>query len=126
MAEDLQRKMQAELETYQTLQKEYRKALTVRQQLETQLTENNMVSDELKMLKDDTAIFKSVGPILVKTELVEAKQNVLKRIEYISKEMKRVEEQIAGIEKKQDTSRETLQKFQQQIQQAQMRAAMQA
>lgn len=71
-------------------------------------------------------MFKSVGPVLIKTELVEAKQNVNKRIDFISKELKKVDEVIASLEKKQDTHREALQKLQHQLQQAQVKAALHA
>lgn len=47
-------------------------------------------------------------------------------MDYISKEIKRVDELIASIEKKQDTHREALTKLQHQLQQAHVKAAMQA
>lgn len=145
MGDDLQRKIQSELEVYKSLQKgnllyyyfynkltslllilEYSKVVQTRQQLDGQLNENQIVKDELNILRDDAAVYKSVGPILIKTDLVEAKQNVAKRMDYISKEIKRIDDQILSIEKKQDTHREILQKLQHQFQQAQVKAAMKA
>ncbi|KAK9693091.1 Prefoldin subunit [Popillia japonica] len=126
MADDLQRKIQSELEIYKSLQKEYSKAVQTRQQLDGQLNENQIVKDELNILREDSAVYKSVGPILIKTDLVEAKQNVAKRMDYIGKEMKRIDDQILSIEKKQDGHREILQKLQHQFQQAQVKAAMKA
>ncbi|KAI4469616.1 prefoldin subunit 6 [Holotrichia oblita] len=126
MADDLQRKIQSELEIYKSLQKEYSKAVQTRQQLDGQLNENQIVKDELNILREDSAVYKSVGPILIKTDLVEAKQNVAKRMDYIGKEMKRIDDQILNIEKKQDGHREILQKLQHQFQQAQVKAAMKA
>lgn len=76
------------------------------------------------MLKSDATVYKSIGPILIKTELIEAKQNVSKRMDYIGKELKRVDELILSLEKKQDTHRESLQKLQHQFQQSQVKAAM--
>ena len=38
-------------------------------------------------LADGNVIYKLIGPILVKQELLEAKQTVEKRLEYISKEL---------------------------------------
>lgn len=67
-----------------------------------------------------------MGPVLIKTELVEAKQNVSKRMDYITKEIKRVDDLIVNLEKKQDTHREALQKLQHQFQQAQVKAALHA
>lgn len=90
------------------------------------MNENEIVKEELNLLKADGKVFKSVGPVLIKTELVEAKQNVGKRIDYISKELNKVDGLIASLEKKQDTHREAVQKFQHQLQQAQVKAALQA
>ena len=42
---------------------------------------------ELDRLEDGAEVFKLIGPVLIKQELSEAKQNVQKRIDYISKEM---------------------------------------
>jgi len=56
--------------------------------LESQLNENKCVLDELNLLGPDNKVFKLCGPILVKQELEDSRQNVGKRIEYISKELK--------------------------------------
>lgn len=61
-------------------------------------------------------VFKLCGPVLVKQELDESKQNVNKRIDFISKELKRCNDTLVTMEKKQDKQRETLQKLQQQLQ----------
>lgn len=42
---------------------------------------------ELDLLKKDDIIYKLVGPVLLKQDLVEAGQTVDKRIEYIQNEM---------------------------------------
>lgn len=42
------------------------------------------------MLKDDSKVYKLVGPILAKTDLEECMQNVTKRIEFIDKEIARL------------------------------------
>ena len=42
---------------------------------------------ELDLMEDDSVVYKLIGPVLVKQELAEARQNVDKRLEYISKEM---------------------------------------
>lgn len=103
---------------------EYQKAISTRQQLDGQLNENQIVKTELDLLRDEAQVYKLVGPILIKTELVEAKQNVSKRMDYISNELKRIDDQVLVLEKKQDTHREAMQKLQQQFEQAQLKAAM--
>ena len=56
---------------------------------------------ELELLEDDAVVYKMVGPLMVKQDLVEAKSNVGKRLEYIDGEMTRLDSQLASIEKKQ-------------------------
>lgn len=61
-------------------------------------------------------VYKLFGPVLVKQELEESRQNVAKRMEYIKKELKRCNDTIDALEKRQDKHRENLQKLQQQFQ----------
>nr|SVE91561.1 EOG090X0MQF [Daphnia sinensis] len=126
MAEALQKKMQQEVEKFKAIQKEYQTVISSRQQLDSQLTENNGVKEELSLLESDANVFKLIGPVLVKQDLEEACQNVNKRIDYITAETKRLEKTIEDLDKKQDTQREALGKLQQQLQQAQVKAAMKA
>ncbi|ESN92141.1 hypothetical protein HELRODRAFT_89869 [Helobdella robusta] len=114
MAEAIQKKLAAELEQFKALQTSYQKYISARQKLDAQLTENNMVLDEMKLLEDDSTVYKLVGPVLVKQDTVEATQNVEKRIKYISDEIKRHEGLIKEVESKQDSLRETITKLQSQ------------
>ena len=52
-----------------------------------------MVSQELNILNEgeNFTIYKMIGPILAKQDLVEAKNNVKTRLEYITKECDRLE-----------------------------------
>ncbi len=61
--------------------------LEARQQLETQLQENKIVLEEFEKLDDDAKVYKQTGPVLLPQDLDEAKVNVEKRIEFITKEM---------------------------------------
>ena len=88
------------------------KHISQRQILESQLTENKFVKEvsndkywkekiqncnsclfenkkkkELDLLKKDDTVYKLVGPVLLKQDLVEAVQTVDKRISYIQGEM---------------------------------------
>ncbi|VVC88489.1 unnamed protein product [Leptidea sinapis] len=76
MAEEIQKKLQKELEIYNGLQKEYVKAAALKQQLDSQLSENKAVKEELILLKNDSEVYKLIGPVLVKQDLEEAKQNL--------------------------------------------------
>lgn len=101
---------------------EYQKTLSVRQQLGGQLFESETVKSELDLVKKDQEVYKLIGPVLIKQDLEEALQNVNKRMDYIKGELKRIDDTITDMEKKQDTQRDLLNKLQQQYQKAQLSA----
>lgn len=68
-------------------------------------------------------VYKLYGPVLIKQDLEESRQNVVKRMDYIKKELKRCNDNIEDLEKKQDKHRENIQKHQQQLQSVQQLAA---
>nr|KAF6276709.1 prefoldin subunit 6 [Myotis myotis] len=102
MAELIQKKLQGEVEKYQQLQKDLSKSMSGRQKLEAQLTENNIVKEELALLDASNVVFKLLGPVLVKQELGEARATVGKRLDQQSEQQ-----------------RETLAQLQQEFQRAQ-------
>lgn len=53
----------------------------------------------------------------MKQDLEESRQNVGKRMDYIKKELKRCNDSLEDLEKKQDKQRENIQKLQQRLQQ---------
>ncbi|TMW46875.1 hypothetical protein DOY81_008039 [Sarcophaga bullata] len=112
----LVKKLQSELEAYQNLQKTCVKLLKQRTLLESQLNENKCVLDELNLLGPENRVYKLYGPVLVKQELEESRQNVGKRIEYISKELKSSTDTLESVEKDITKHREAVQKLQQQYQ----------
>ncbi|XP_001599529.1 prefoldin subunit 6 [Nasonia vitripennis] len=122
MVEEIQRKLQNEIDQFKQVQKDYHKALSKRQQLDSQLNENTVVKEELDLLKAGNEVYKLIGPVLIKQELIEAKENVNKRMAFISAEIKHTENLIVTLDKKQETHRENLDKLQQSFQQAQIRA----
>lgn len=65
----------------------FQTAVEARQQLDSQLRENEQVAKEFNRLKQDNQVYKLIGPVLVKQDQVEAKTNVDKRIEFIKGEM---------------------------------------
>ncbi len=46
-----------------------------------------LVCQEMARLEEGAAVYKKMGPVLVKQDVDESRQNVQKRIEYISAEM---------------------------------------
>ncbi|CAB0008495.1 unnamed protein product [Nesidiocoris tenuis] len=89
--------------------------------LQTELDKLKDVGKQL--LKSDGEVYKMIGPVLVKQELNEAKQNVCKRIDYITAELKRMDDLISTLDAEQDQQREKLAKLQQQFQLQQTKAA---
>ncbi|XP_061477558.1 prefoldin subunit 6 [Rhineura floridana] len=126
MAEALQKKLQGELERYQQLQKDINKCMAARQKLEAQLTENNVVKEELDFLDSSNSVYKLIGPVLVKQDTEEAKATVGKRLDYITGEIKRYEAQMQEYDKKAEQQRETLARLQQDFQKAQAKVAVKA
>ncbi|KAG7464502.1 hypothetical protein MATL_G00166230 [Megalops atlanticus] len=122
MAEAIQKKLQSELEKYQQMQKDVSKSMSARQKLEAQLTENNIVKEELDLLDGQNTVYKLIGPVLVKQDLDEAKATVAKRLEYINGEIQRYETLLKEMERKSDQHREVLASLQQEYQRAQGRA----
>ncbi|TRY84408.1 hypothetical protein DNTS_035749 [Danionella cerebrum] len=126
MAEVIQKKLQSELEKYQQLQKDVSKSMSARQKLEAQLTENNIVKEELSLLDSQNTVYKLIGPVLVKQDLDEAKATVGKRLEYINGEIQRYETLLKEMERKSEQHREVLSSLQQEYQRAQGQAVAKA
>merc|ERR1712029_1181097 len=114
--QNMQSSMQEKVEKLQGLQKTQQKTLMARQTLDSQLSENKLVKEELDNLEEGAKVFKLIGPALIRQENTDAKQNVNKRIDYISGELKRQDEALADLDKKQDVLREELQTIQTQMQ----------
>ena len=100
--EMLQKQLQENLGLFKNNQKEMSRCISNRQQLEAQLSENTIVLEELNLLEPEADVFKLIGPVLVKQDLTESKLNVQKRIDYISGELKRFEEQIKKLQTEQE------------------------
>merc|ERR1712142_1316204 len=104
----LQEKLSSETEKFRALQKELQKCLSSAQQLEAQLKENEVVKEELGLVKDDSNVYKLIGPVLVKQDLVEARSNVDKRLQYIEGEVKRNDSTLTDLKKKQLEQKEVI------------------
>ncbi|CAG8705594.1 5910_t:CDS:2 [Dentiscutata erythropus] len=72
----LETRLETATTEYQKLQKEITNAVENLQKLDSQLQENEIVQKEFGLLKDDSNIYKLVGPVLVKQDKVEATENV--------------------------------------------------
>merc|ERR1711907_286098 len=102
----MQAEMQADAENFKKAQGENQKLVGQRTQLHQQISENQMVEKELKMLEDEAKVFKLVGPVLIPQDLIEAKAK--KRLEYMQGETDK-------IDKKMKENNELMEKTQQKV-----------
>ena len=93
--------LEGHLNNFRTLQKEIGKLQSSSSEQGTRILENEMVLKELELLEDEAQVFKLIGPVLVKQELVEVKNNVSKRIEFIKNDISRLEQSVKNKEKEQ-------------------------
>ncbi|KAF2025533.1 hypothetical protein EK21DRAFT_76196, partial [Setomelanomma holmii] len=100
---DVQKKLQDLSDSYQNLQGELSTAVEARQKLESQQQENATVKKEFDILDDDANIYKQIGPVLLKQDKTEAVMAVNGRLEFIDKDIKRIEKQIKDIQDKAET-----------------------
>mmetsp|Transcript_2135 Transcript_2135/g.3065 ORF Transcript_2135/g.3065 Transcript_2135/m.3065 type:complete len:139 (-) Transcript_2135:2705-3121(-) len=113
----------AEMVKYRSYQDEIVQKRTALQQLMAQQNENEMVQQELQLLKDDSHVYKMVGPVLLKNELEEAKLTVSKRLEFIVSELKRAERSLKEIEEKANETAKKINELQGLMQKAAVEAA---
>lgn len=118
-SKELQRQLELEVDNLRTIQKDISKSHQMSRQYTLQHSENEVVKRELDLLEEDAVVYKLIGPVLVKQDLLEAKANVAKRIEYISTELKRLENTLKSLEQKESSKREDVMKVQQRLQTSQ-------
>ena len=85
-------------------------------QLTAQKSENDSVKLEFEKLEASAKIWKLTGPLMVLQETDEAKANVDKRIDFISKELEKVESMIKKTESEFESKRQDLIQIQTQLQ----------
>ena len=83
-----QSEVQDEIKKYEDTRKKLSSLITSRQKLLAQQHENQMVKVELDALEgDEGVVYKLIGPVLVKVEVEEAKNNVNSRLKWFTQEM---------------------------------------
>ena len=73
-------------EFFLSLETELQANVEARKTFTQQATENEMVLEELKSLEAGANVYKLIGPMLAKQDVVEATSNVTKRLEFINAE----------------------------------------
>jgi prefoldin beta subunit len=123
---EIQRKLETDVTEIKKIEAEYTKVYAAKQSLVEKKSENEMVLAEFNLMSADASVYKLVGPVLAKQDVAESKTNVEKRIEYITKEIERmdkleqdfqskVEERRANIQKLQEDMRREIMKEQQNL-----------
>ncbi|KAI2183671.1 Prefoldin subunit 6 [Ophidiomyces ophidiicola] len=115
---DGQKQLQTLSDDYQKLQLELQEVVDAREKLEAQNQENKSVQKEFDTIDDDANIYKLIGPILLKQDKNDAILAVTGRLDFIDKEIKRIEKQIADIQEKSEKKKIEVVQFQNQLQQA--------
>ncbi|KAJ1953755.1 Prefoldin subunit 6 [Linderina pennispora] len=116
MSEAQRKRLETETMAMQKMQKEYQTLVINRQQLDSQLQENELVDKEFKLMKDDARVYKLTGPVLLLQDKTEAATNVEKRLEFIRSEIKRVDGRIETLAKEQEKKSVEIFKLQMDIQ----------
>ncbi|KAI0063991.1 Prefoldin beta-like protein [Artomyces pyxidatus] len=115
----IEARLQAASNEYQRLQADLSNVVEARQRLDAQLSENELVKKEFASLTPNNTIFKLVGPVLVKQDQTEAKNNVNTRLDFIQGEIKRIEGQLKEIGEKSEKKKQELVELQNALQQQQ-------
>merc|ERR1711972_1098083 len=114
-----QQRVEKELEQFKALQESIQKSYESRMGLVAQQQETQLVKEEFENLEDGAVVYKLIGPVLVKQAVDDSKDNVSKRLEYISGELDRSNKVIEGMEKELQDKQKQLIKMQQELQESQ-------
>ena len=107
-----------EIANFRDIQEQLQRVRNDLQLVMSQLTENEMVKQELALLDSSTNVYKMVGPVLIKNSLEDANETVSKRLEFINGEKKRLEEKAKELETRGNAIASKVQQMQSKLQQA--------
>ena len=92
---------------------EFTNVYKARQSLIEKKSENEMVLAEFNLMSSNANVYKLVGPVLAKQEVPDAKGNVEKRIEFITKEIERMDKLEVDFNARIEDKRKNIMKLQQ-------------
>ena len=108
---EIQRKLETDVTEIKKIEAEYTKVYSAKQSLVEKKSENEMVLAEFNLMSADASVYKLVGPVLAKQDVGESKANVEKRIEYITKEIERMDKLEQDFQSKVEERRANIQKL---------------
>ena len=109
---EIQTKMEAEVAEIKKIESEYTKIFGAKQQLQEKKSENEMVLTEISLMGPEANLYKLVGPIMAKQDVSDGKASVQARIEYIAKEIARMDGLEADFQGKVEEKRNAIIKLQ--------------
>ncbi|GHJ85617.1 hypothetical protein NliqN6_2019 [Naganishia liquefaciens] len=115
----LEQDFQKASKEFQRLQADLTSTIEARQKLDYQQSESDLVLKELTKLKPENTVYKLIGPGLMPQDAAEAKQTVEKRLDFIKKEIERIEAQLKTIGEKAEKKKTEIIKLQTEIQKSQ-------
>ena len=125
-----QQEIEADSVEIRKIEAEYQKVLQSKRSLTEKKSENEMVMQELNIVEPDqenVTVFKLIGPVLAKQEFGEAKTNVKTRLDFMQREIDRMDalekEFLGKVEDKKQNIMRLQKQFQAEAQK--MAAAMQ-
>ena len=111
--EEIKTQLEATVAEIKKIEGEFQNVAKAKGQLQEKKSENEMVHSELCLLDgDDAVVYKLVGPILAKQDLEESKSNVKTRINYIEKEILRLDTLEVEFQGKVQDANRNIQKLQ--------------
>lgn len=121
-AKSMNEVLKREVDAYKEVQQDIQKNHQARQQFTQQQSECEMVMKELELLEEGSDVFKLVGPVLVRQDLMEARSNVAKRLDFINTELKRLDSVLAAYQEKKAKRESEILRLQSELQKMQAAA----
>ena len=90
------------------------------------MNENGMVKQELDILEEGAEVYKLIGPALVKQDLSEARTDIARRIEFITKETEKALKVYEAKATESGNCQQSIMRLQQEMQASASSAALEA
>eukprot|EP00808_Paulinella_micropora_P021234 g10940.t1 len=121
----LNQQVQQEVKKLQEVAKEIAQMVGPRTKLQTAINENKLVQQELELMEDEAVVYQMVGPVLIKRDLDEVKDNVKARLKLVEGQMQGLDKQEKDLESKKEEIRNKILSMQKKFKEGQQRAVQQ-
>lgn len=114
---DVPQNVQEQLNQFQTYQQQAQSVAMQKQTITLQINESKKALDELSKVDDDNEVYKTAGPLLIKTSKADSESELKDSIEMLEIRMSTIEKQEKRIASKLEELQESLQSAMNQMQQ---------